>query len=420
MNSHSYFRGYDIEFQKFIGSISCAVVFFNILHLINGNIEGSEKSYRYSKSSHLGKMGVCVTYGEMSNFLCMKKTTVKESMIYLKSQNIIGMDYVILEMIRCPFFFIEESGKRFCEPEPKNMRFFHSHIMKTTECVSDAILHGHIAYWNEQLKNPLTQSMMEISKATGLTYRQIQFSMKKLINLGLIIADTNVDSRYVLTALQTEEGSRKNVGGSLEKSIPPEGIPYSLHRVSVDILDVLDTYVEKEGGREGPPPVFSHGNSDSDEEKKLLTGKTYKVGKFEISMEDYHEMLESHNQDEINWMTSRYNGDREDKKPLNRTPKAEGLYLMSYRRKDALERKEEKEREKQEEEERKSIQREKDAEEVRYSNAQSQARIKASLNSGLKPEGTKPSIEISPVCKVFPMKSIESPEDKEKRIQASS
>lgn len=307
MNSNSSKIGYDIEFQKFIGSISHSVVFFNVLSMITGNIENTENSYRHSRCSHIGKIGVCVTQGEMANYLCIKKTTVTKCMQNLISQKIIGMDYVILEMMRAPFFYIDENGHNFCDPKKTNLRFLYPNILEKTKCISDAVVHGHIAYWNKQGKIPLIQSMMEISRATGLTYRQIQFSIKKLIESELIIAETHVDKRYVLTALRTEKGVEKNVGGCGKDCSRGWNRPQKGVEQTVEILDVLDVLDEKEGGGE-PPPFFLNKISD-DEQSKSIEASYYKDMHFKIPMTEWHELQKSFNPDQLKRAIIRYNGD---------------------------------------------------------------------------------------------------------------
>lgn len=339
MESKSYLIGYDLEFQKFSWSIATSIVFSNINRLINWNLEKGSNIPKHKRFVNIEKQGVCITYGEMAKFLCMNKSTVTECMRILKSNNIIGMDYVILEMIRCPFLYIEENGKAFCNPQQKNSRFFYSHIAQKTQCFTDAVLHGHIAYWNKQGKNPLTQSMMEMSKATGLSYRQIQSSIKKLFCLGLVSIDAHVDNRYSLIALQTEaieegEGVRQNVGGcqtfcrvvsdKLQKGV----------RQTVEILrDQEDLYRSKRE-EERTPPVFLQKISD-DEKKKGASTKIYKNGFFEILESTYHDFQKEYNHVDIAWVVNRFNKEWDERGgPPKRTSLQEFRHLMGFCLKD--------------------------------------------------------------------------------------
>ena len=351
MESKSYLIGYDLEFQKFIGSIATSIVFSNIHRLIDLNSKKGSDAPNYKRFVHLGKEGICITYGEMARFLCMNKSTVTECMRILKSNKIIGMDYVILEMIRCPFLYIEENGKPFCNPQKKDARYFCSHIAKQTECFTDAVLHGHIAYWNQRGKNPLTQSMVEISKATALTYRQIQFSIKKLFGLGLIAADSCVDGRYSLIALQMDAvekgvGVRQNVGVNGVEGVRQNvvwGQTFCMlvsdktekgNGQTVDILRDREDRYRTNREEERTPPVFLQKISD-DEKKKDTSKKTYKNGFFEILESTYHDFQKEYNPVDVAWVINRFNREWDERGgPPKRTSLQEFRNLMGFCLKD--------------------------------------------------------------------------------------
>jgi hypothetical protein len=408
MNSNPSKIGYDIEFQKFIGSISHSLVFFNILSIITGNIEKTERAYRYSSCSHLGRIGVCITHGEMADYLLMSKNTVKTCMQNLISQKIIGMDYVILEMIRCPFFYIEENGKAFCDQKKTDLRFLYMHILEKTRCISDAVVHGHISYWNKQGKIPLTTSMIQIAKSTGLTYRQIQFSIKKLKQLDLIIAENHVDSRYVLTALHTQPGVIKNVGGCDIECIPSEGIPYTLQAHSVDILDGLDSIDRNRVEEEAPPTVFACENED----KKSSIERTYRNGWFGITESEYHELQKNHNQADIDYVINRYNREWDERSgPPKRKPMAEFRHLMGFRITDNASRKEKEDLHTQTQEEKERLEREQEDKDVQDAFEQAKIEHKEKMAKLCAPIQEIKTVETAP-SKVVHMKSIESTEEK--------
>ncbi len=263
-------RWYDLEVQKITGSIIASVIFHQIKSMIERNISDGEKAIRYKCFSHLGKPGVCITHAEIAEYICTDKSKISYAIDKLKSANLIGMDYVSIEGMRAPFFFLLESGNEAIKNQKNyNLRYYFKEVMQKVKCFNAAVIHGHIAFRNESTETkkggPLVQSFEIIGENVGLTSYQVKIAFKNLVDNELVLTSKSQDRRYSLIAVRVD--LRKNDGWSTKK-------PPMVSEKHTDGLRKNDDYQDSQylhgkRGEEEPPPSFF---PKKEEKKTMIRG----------------------------------------------------------------------------------------------------------------------------------------------------
>lgn len=218
---------YDLKVQEIVGSIIASAIFNYLTYLIQENIKNGERAPRFHCFSHLGKPGVCITHAELAEYLCTDKSKISYAIDKLKSENLIGMDYVVLETMRAPFFFLEKGCDRLPPKEKYNLRYYYAFAMRILKCFNSASIHGHIAFRNKETETrkggPLIQSFQLIAENVGLTPTQVKSAIKHLVDSEMLLTTTSQDRRYSMIAVvpdvqKSEGGSSKNMGRVSENS----------------------------------------------------------------------------------------------------------------------------------------------------------------------------------------------------------